>query len=126
MKYLVIEEEKPIILKSRKDVIKTILYIKYLLKGLKPFDNDLDILSELFEFGCYSGKEDQTKFFDILLKKELRNSVASVRNKISELTNLGVLYRPHKNAISFTKDFLPTLESIPEKIGFISKITHAS
>ena len=126
MNYLVIQEEKPIFLKTRKDVIKTVLYVKYLLKGLKPFDNDLDILSELFEFGCYSGKDTQTKFFDILLKKGLRNSIASARNKISELTNEGVLYRPYKNAICFTKDFLPTLESTPERVGFISKITHAS
>lgn len=126
MNYLVIQEEKPILLNTRKDVIKTVLYVKYLMKGLKPFDNDLDILAELFEFGCYSGKKTQTQFFDILLKKELRNSIASARNKISELTQKGILFRPHKNAIKFTIDFLPTLDSIPQRVGFISKITHAS
>jgi hypothetical protein len=126
MSHLIIQEDGPILLKSRRDVIKTVLYIKYLLKGLKPFDNDLDILAELFEFGCYSGKESQTEFFDILLKKELRNSIASARNKISELTEKGILFRPYKNAIRFNPDFLPTVKEIPFRIGFISKITHAS
>jgi hypothetical protein len=126
MSYLIIQEEKPILLSSKKDVIKTVLYIKYLLKGLKPFDNDLDILTELFEFGCYSGKDEQTKFFDILLQKELRNSVASARNKISEFTEKGILYRPFKNAIRFNEDFLPNINYNPQKIGFISKVTHAS
>lgn len=123
---LLIKEESTILVPSKKDVLKIVLYVKLLLKGIKPFDNDLDILVELFDFGCYHDKDSQTRFFEILLEKKLRNSVASARNKISDFTEKGILFRPYKNAIRFTKDFLPTIDYVPEKVGFISKITHAS
>jgi len=91
MSHLLIQNDKPLILPDRKDLIKVILYIEYIRHNLRPFENDLNILSELFEYGCYSNKKEQNEFFEILLEKKLRNSIPSARNKISDFIDDNIL-----------------------------------
>lgn len=115
----------PLILNTKKDVIKVVLYVKMLINNIKPFENDLDILFELFEMGGYSGDEEKSTFYEMIIEKKLRRSSDSLNNKLTEFVTNGILSRCGKNCLRFNDDYLPTLKETPNIIGFISKITHA-
>lgn len=125
MKPLIINQDSPIILGNKKDVIKVVLYIKMLQHGLRPFENDLNILYELFAIGGYEGDKEKEEFYKTVIDNDLRKSNDSINNKITEFVAKGILARVKKNSIRFNEEFLPTLNESPSLIGFISKITHA-
>jgi hypothetical protein len=122
---LLFNQSSPIILKDKKDVVKVVLYTQMLLKGIVPFENDLDILFELFDFGGYHNNEQKKAFYTLVINKKLRKTSDSINNKLTELAEKGILERYRKNCIRFNEEFLPNLKEPFEQVGFVAKITHA-
>lgn len=122
---LLFNPQAPIILKDKKDVVKVVLYTQMLLKGITPFENDLDILFELFDFGGYHNNEQKKAFYNQLITKKLRKTPDSINNKLTELAELGILERYKKNCLRFNEDFFPNRTHPFLQVGFVAKITHA-
>jgi hypothetical protein len=106
-------------------VLKVYLYTKMIDKGLIPFDNDLNILSELYFFGGYKGDKYKKEFYKILLNKKLRGSEQSIHNKLTDFHELGLIKRTDKNCVDLNYDFFPEVLYDIKSIGLILKI-HAN
>lgn len=122
---LLFNQSTPILLKDKRDVIKVVLYVQMLLRGITPFENDLDILFELYNFGGYHNNDEKKEFYNILISKELRKTPDSINNKLTELAGKGILERYRKNCIRFREDFIPNIKDEFTQVGFVAKITHA-
>lgn len=96
-----------IILGDKKDVLRWHLYGKFLQYGIKPFENDLDIILELYQFGGYDSADTQKAFINNCLEKGMKKSAQSVRNTLSRYTNLKVLDKPRNRVLRLNADFLP-------------------
>lgn len=126
MSYLIIKQDAPFLLKNKNEVLKVYLYIKMLQKGISPFENDLDVLSELFFFGGYEGDKEKKEFYKLLISKKLRGSDQSTSNKLTEFYEKGLILRPEKNTVKLNYEFFPeSIEDI-KGIGLILKVCHAS
>jgi hypothetical protein len=99
-----------ILLQEKKDVLRWHLYGKFLQYNIKPFENDLDILLELYEFGGYDNAEEQSLFIERCLTKGLRKSSQSVRNTLSKYTKLKVLDKPKNKKIHLSDKFIPQVK----------------
>lgn len=122
MSYLVIKEEG-LKFSDQRNVLKVYLYVKMIEKGLVPFDNDLDILSELYFFGGYDGNQEKKDFYKLLLDKKLRGSEQSISNKLTELSEMNLILRADKNCIKLnTVDFFPEIKHDITGIGLILKV----
>lgn len=95
-----------IILAEKKDVLRVHLYLKLIENGIKPFENDMDIILELYSFGGYSNSEEQVKFIDTCLQKGLRKSGQSLRNTLSKYVNIGVFDKPKNTILSVNEKFI--------------------
>lgn len=126
MSYLVINPEHPIMLKDKKRVLKVYLYVKMLEKGFIPFENDLDILSELYFFGGYEGDKEKKEFYKLLIDKKLRGSDQSTSNKLTEFSENGIIERVEKNTVRLDYEFFPEKNNIEiNGVGAILKVAHA-
>lgn len=112
-----------VLLGEKKDVLRLHLYFKLLQFGIKPFENDIDIILELYLFGGYSNSQEQTEFIDICMQKGLRKSKQSVRNALSKYVNEGVFDKPKNSVLSINDKFIPKVEC--DKIILEHKISHA-
>lgn len=112
-----------ILLPSKKDVLRVHLYVKFIQYGIQPYENDLDIVLELYCFGGYNNSESQDKFFDICLEKKYKKSRQSIRNTLSKYTNLGVFEKPKNTILSVSEKFIPSVEC--DKLALLHKISHA-
>lgn len=121
MSYLVIKEEG-LQFSEQKDVLKVYLYVKMISKGLVPFDNDLDILSELYFFGGYEGNQEKKNFYKLLLDKKLRGSEQSISNKLTELSEMNLIIRADKNCVKLNLDIFPEIKYDISGIGLILKV----
>lgn len=112
-----------IILPDKKDVLRVHLYLKFVQHDIQPFENDIDIILELYLFGGYRNSDEQEQFFDICLGKEYKKSKQSIRNTLSKYTNLGVLEKPRNMYLIVSQKFIP---SIPfDKLVLQHIVTHA-
>ena len=134
--YLIIQEEKPIILQSKYEVLKTYLFLT-LLKDRKQkqyredmsiLENDLDILTELYFAGGYSGEKEKKRFYKLLIHKDLRKSEQSISNKLTEFSEKGYIVRSGRNEVTLNYSFFPkpNFEGEIEGIGLLLKVAHAS
>lgn len=83
-----------VLLPDKRDVLRVHLYFKLIQYGIKPFENDIDIMLELYMFGGYTNTEEQTTFIDICLKKGLKKSTQSLRNTLSKYVSMGIFEKP--------------------------------
>lgn len=124
--YHIIQEDKPIILKDKYNVLKIYLTMKMLEMGHVPFDNDIDILCELYFHGGYSDVKDKKRFYKTIIDKEFRNSEQSVSNKLTEFFGKQYIYRRDKNVVELNYEFFPKLDGEVNGLGLLIKVAHAS
>lgn len=111
-----------IVLPTRRDVLRVHLYSKFIEFGIQPFENDIDMVLELYLFGGYN-EENQRRFFDICLEKRYRKSEQSVRNTLSKYTSLGVLEKPKNRFLYVSDKFIPKVDC--DLLVLEHKVTHA-
>lgn len=99
-----------ILLNDSRDVLRLHLYTKMLQNGIKPYENDIDILIDLYLFGGYNNPEEQSTFIQACLEKGLKKSDQSVRNTLSKYTVLKVLYKPKNTVLSVSEEFIPKVD----------------
>lgn len=112
-----------VLLKEIRDVLRVHLYFKLMQHGIKPFENDISIMIELYLFGGYSNSEEQSKFIDICIKKKLKKSDQSVRNTLSKYVAKGVFKKPKNKHLSLDERFIPRVQC--DKLVLQHTITHA-
>jgi len=113
-----------VLLPDKRDVLRVHLYLKFLQYGIQPYENDIDIIIELYCFGGYSNSQKQEEFFDTCLEKKYKKSKQSIRNTLSKYTNLGVLEKPRNTSLSVSSKYIPKIEF--EKLLLQHTITHAN
>lgn len=99
-----------ILFNTKKDVLRIHLYIKLIQYGIKPFENDIDIMLELYEFGGYNSSEGQARFINNCIQKKFKKSEQSVRNTLSEYVALKVFDKPRNRTLSLNNKFIPKVD----------------
>ena len=94
-----------VLLPDKRDVLRVHLYLKFIQYGIQPFENDIDIVLELYCSGGYNSADKQEKFFDMCLEKKYKKSKQSIRNTLSKYTNLGVLEKPRNTSLSVSSTY---------------------
>lgn len=112
-----------VLLPDRRDVLKVHLYLKFLQYGILPYENDMNILLELYCFGGYNNVKKQDEFFELCLEKKYKKSKQSIRNTLSKYTNLGVLEKPRNTTLHLSDKYIPSIEF--DKLLLQYTITHA-
>lgn len=112
-----------ILLPDKKDVLRIHLYSKLVQFGVRPFENDLDIIIELYTFGGYTNTEEQGRFINQCLSKGLKKSPQSLRNTLSKYVNIGIFDKPKNTVLKLNSKFLPTVEC--DRLVLEHKISHA-
>lgn len=112
-----------VLLSKKKDVLRLHLYLKFLQYGIKPFENDINIILELYLFGGYKTKEEQEKFIKLCLDKKLKRSGQSVRNTLSTYVTRKVCDKPKKSMLSLNEKFIPQVTC--DKLVLQHVISHA-
>lgn len=113
-----------VLLPDKKDVLRVHLYLKFLQYGIQPYENDINIVLELYSFGGYSNSQKQDEFFDLCLEKKYKKSKQSIRNTLSKYTNLGVFEKPRNTSLSVSSKYIPQIEF--DKILLQHIVTHAN
>lgn len=112
-----------ILLKTRKDVLRVHLYTKLIQHNIKPFENDIDIMLELYDFGGYDTSEGQARFISNCMQKKLKKSEQSVRNTLSKYVNLNVFDKPRNRVLHLNPTYIPKIEC--DKLVLQHTISHA-
>lgn len=112
-----------ILLPEKKDVLRIHLYSRLLQHGIKPFENDIDIILELYLFGGYSNSEEQSEFIEYCINNKYKRTDQSVRNFLSKYTTLGVFEKSRNLNLSINDKFIPTLDC--DKLVLQHIISHA-
>ncbi len=112
-----------VLLPSKRDVLKLHLYFKLLQYGIRPFENDIEIILELYLFGGYSNSEQQAAFISLCLEKKFKKSDQSLRNTFSKYVSMGVLNKPRNTVLQLNDLFIPTVKC--DKIILQHIVSHA-
>jgi hypothetical protein len=112
-----------VLLNDKRDVLRVHLYFKLVQYGIRPFENDIDIILELYIFGGYNSAEEQTQFIDSCIRKGLKKSPQSLRNTLSKYVSMGVFDKPRNTILNLNKNFLPQVEC--DKLVLQHIISHA-
>ncbi len=102
--------KEKVLLEDKRDVLRIHLYFKLIENGIKPFENDIDIMLELYMFGGYSNREQQSKFIETCIKKGLKKSSQSLRNTLSKYVNMGIFDKPKNTILSINEKYLPKVD----------------
>lgn len=113
-----------VLLPNKRDVLKVHLYFKLIQFDIKPFENDMDIILELYIFGGYNNPEEQTVFIDRCMEKGFKKSKQSLRNTLSKYVSLGVFNKPRNTVLHVNSKFLPNSKS--DKLVLQHTISHAN
>lgn len=112
-----------VLLEEKDQVLKVHFFIKMLQKGIRPFERDIDIIIELYNFGGYTNSEQQARFIDSCIKKGYRKSVQSLRNTLSKYVSMGVFEKSKNTTLKISDLYLPKMEF--SKLILIYTIGHA-
>lgn len=112
-----------VLLPTRKDVLRIQLYTKLVQYGVRPLQNDMEVMLELYLFGGYNTPEEQYKFIDICMDKKLKKSKQSVRNTLSKYVNAGVFSKPKNSTLHMNEKFIPFVDC--DKLMLQHTISHA-
>lgn len=113
-----------VLLNDRKDALRLHLYTKFLQHGIRPFENDIAIIIELYCMGGYTNEEKQGEFFHLCMTKKYKKSEQSIRNTCSKYTSLGVLEKPRNLSLHVSEKFIPTVEF--DKLVLQHIVSHAN
>lgn len=112
-----------VLLPDKKDILRVQLYFKLVQYGIKPFENDMDIIIELYTFGGYSTPEEQDRFIGSCLEKEFKKSDQSLRNTLSKYVILGVFDKPRNSTLYLNEKYIPRVEC--DKLVLQYTLSHA-
>lgn len=112
-----------VLLKKRSDVLRLHLYMRFLQYGIKPYENDIDIIIELYMFGGYSTPDEQQNFINLCLSKKLKKSDQSIRNTLSKYVSLGIFNKPRNSVLSIDDKFMPGVDC--DKLVLEHMVSHA-
>ena len=112
-----------VLLPDRRDVLRVHLYFKLIQHGIKPFENDINIMLELYIFGGYRNSEEQGKFIDICMEKKFKKSRQSVRNTLSKYVGMHVFRKPRNKVLFLSEEFIPKVNC--DKLVLQHVISHA-
>ena len=112
-----------VLVPEKRDVLRVHLYFKLIQYGIRPFENDINIILELYTFGGYSNAEEQSKFIKICMDKKLKKSEQSVRNTLSKYTSIGVFDKPKNTTLQLNDKYIPRIEC--DKLILQHIISHA-
>ncbi len=113
-----------VLLPTRGDVLRAHLYLKFLQYGIQPYENDINIVIELYVFGGYTNSQRQEEFFDLCLEKKYKKSRQSIRNTLSKYTNLGVFEKVRNTSLTVSSKYIPSVEC--DRLVLQHAITHAN
>jgi hypothetical protein len=113
-----------VLLPEKRDVLRVHLYLKFLQYGIPPYENDMNIVLELYCFGGYNNSLKQDEFFDLCLEKKYKKSKQSIRNTLSKYTNLGVFEKPRNTSLSVSSKYIPHIEF--DRLLLQHTISHAN
>lgn len=113
-----------VLLPEKRDVLRIHLYLKFLQYGIQPYENDMNIVIELYIFGGYSNSQKQEEFFDICLEKKYKKSRQSIRNTLSKYTNLGVFEKARNTSLTVSSKYIPSVEC--DRLLLQHTISHAN
>lgn len=116
--------EDVVLLSEKRDVLKMHLYLKFLQYGIRPLENDMDIILELYLFGGYKNSEEQGRFISTCLEKGHKKTNQSVRNTLSKYVNIGVFDKPKNTVLQVNEKFIPKVQC--DKLALFHKISHAN
>jgi len=112
-----------VLLPTKRDVLRIHLYFKMVQYGIKPFENDIDIILELYLFGGYSNTDEQTAFIAQCMEKQLKKSEQSIRNTLSKYVSVGIFEKTRNTQLKISDKFIPNIEC--DKLILQYKISHA-
>jgi hypothetical protein len=112
-----------ILLSTKRDVLRVHLYVRLLQFSIKPYENDIDIILDLYISGGYTNSEQQAIFIQACLDKKLKKSNQSVRNTLSKYVTLGVFNKPRNTVLSLNDQFIPAVTC--DKLVINHIISHA-
>lgn len=112
-----------VLLVDRRDVLRMHLYLKFLQYGIHPYENDMNIIIELYCFGGYDNVKKQDEFFNICLEKKYKKSKQSIRNTLSKYTGLGVFEKIRNASLSVSSKYIPSIQF--DKLLLQHTISHA-
>ncbi len=115
--------KETVLLSEKRDVLRLHLYFKLIEKHIKPFENDINIMLELYEFGGYSNSEEQNNFIKNCIDKKLKKSPQSLRNTLSKYVSMGVFKKPKNTILYINEEFLPKVQC--DKLILQHTISHA-
>ena len=99
-----------VLLGNKRDVLRIHLYFKLVENGIKPFENDMEIMLELYIFGGYSNATQQANFINNCIKKGLKKSSQSLRNTLSKYVSMGIFEKPKNTILYVNEKYLPKVE----------------
>lgn len=102
--------KEKVLLMDKRDVLRIHLYFKLVENGIRPFENDMDIVLELYMFGGYSNVEEQTRFIQSCIKKGLKKTPQSLRNTFSRYVRMGIFNKPKNTILYVNEKYLPKIE----------------
>ena len=100
-----------VLLSSKRDVLRIHLYFKLLQNNIRPFENDIDIILELYFYGGYHNSDEQVSFIKNCLDKKLRKSDQSLRNALSKYAKLGVFTKPRNTLLYVSHEYIPDIKN---------------
>lgn len=102
--------KEKVLLVDKKDVLRIHLYFKLVENGIRPFENDMEVMLELYMFGGYSNSDEQALFIKTCITKGLKKSSQSLRNTLSKYVRMGIFDKPKNTILSVNEKFLPKVE----------------
>ena len=112
-----------VLLPEKKDVLRVHLYFKMVQYGIRPYENDIDIILELYMFGGYKNAAEQSAFIKLCLEKGLKKSPQSVRNTLSKYVGMGIFDKPKNASLRLNDKYIPIVEC--DKLMLQHIISHA-
>lgn len=112
-----------VLFQKKRDVLRVHLYFKLIQHGIKPYENDIDIILELYLFGGYNNADEQSKFIEGCISKKLRKTGQSIRNTLSKYTSMGILDKPRNTVLHINNKFIPRVDC--DKLVLQHVISHA-
>ena len=96
-----------VLLEDKRDVLRIQLYFKLVENKIKPFENDIEIMIELYMFGGYKNATQQALFMTSCIDKGLKKSTQSLRNTLSKYVTMGVFKKPKNTTLYVNENYLP-------------------
>ena len=100
-----------VLLPTKRDVLRVHLYFKLLENNIRPFENDMDIILELYFYNGYHNSDEQASFIKVCIDKKYRKSDQSLRNALSKYAKLGVFTKPKNTVLHVSDDYIPQVKN---------------